>query len=169
MGNSCCCVADFVSLSNSEWIDIVGLLVNSLLAFWIVRTIQNKLTNKRVLKDHFINEVKEIRNEYRQCLSNLHSSKTHASRVIPWFKLMNIKVDDLMQIMNKKYKVDSKILNPYQNELRELITESTDFISQYSKEQNLEFSETTKSRIIIFQQEHNHLFNDLIIQINDSE
>ena len=41
-------------ISFSELIDILSIVVNSFLAIWIVKTIQNKINNKIVLKDHFI-------------------------------------------------------------------------------------------------------------------
>lgn len=123
----------------SDWIALIGVIVNSILAYWIVRTIQNKLTNKRVLKDHFINEIKEIRNDYKTCLNNLYLNTTHPHRVIPWFKLMNIKVTDLMTLINTKYKIDKDKLKPYQIELQELITNNEDFMNQYSKADKNDF------------------------------
>lgn len=162
------CVETF-SLEPSEWIDIFGVVVNAVLALWIVRTIQKKLTNRRVLKDHFINEVKEIRTEYKNCLGNLYDGKSAPYRVLSWFKLMNIKVNDLMGLINQKYKIDVHMLNPYQQELRELVTNNPDYMSQYNSEDPIQFSEDSRLQFIKFQQTHNHLFNDLIILINDSE
>ena len=75
MGTTCSCLNFFSSLEAADWIALFGVLVNAGLAYWIVRTIQNNLTNKRVLKDHFINEIKEIRNDYKTCLNNLYSNK----------------------------------------------------------------------------------------------
>ena len=111
-----------------------------------------RLTNKRVLKDHFITEIKDIRSEYKIFLNNLYSNNTRVKSVIPWFKLMNIKVIDIMRTINEIYKIDENILNPYQNELRELITENEDFISSFNLEQNIIFSDNSKTKIIEFQQ-----------------
>ena len=173
MGTTCCCLNFFAFISASNWISLLGIAVNSVLAYWIVRTIQNKLTNKRVLKDHFILEVKEIRSEYKTCLSNLYNNKAHPENVIPWFKLMNIKVADLMKLISKKYHVQENILLPYQNELRELITNNDDFTHQFEekKQKNLpvEFSDNSRHTFIKFQQKHNHIFNDIIVLINDCE
>ena len=144
MGISCC-------LNLPDCINIFGILVNAALAIWIVRVIQNKLTNNRVLKDHFINEVKEIRNEYRVCLSNLHSNKMHSKNIIPWFKLMNIKVSDFMGIINEKYNIDKDMLYPYQNTLRELVTEDENFIQQYKNNADIQFSDDSKNKFIRFQ------------------
>lgn len=167
MGTTCC-INPHCSLDASDWITLLGILINSALAIWIVRTIQSRLTNKRVLKDHFINEIKEIRNEFKICLNNLYSNKTHPESVIPWFKLMNIKVDDLMIIIHSKYKIAGNSLSPYQNDLRELITNNDDFIKQFKSNKPIAFSEISRNQIIKFQQEHNKLFNNVIVKINDS-
>ena len=173
MGTTCCCLNPFASMQASNWISLIGILINSILAYWIVKTIQNKLTNKRVLKDHFILEVKEIRAEYLICLTNLCNNNTHPENVIPWFKLMNTKVKDLMKHISKKYRVSETVLLPYQNELRELITNNDDFTNQFKdkKDKNLpvEFSDNSRHTFIKFQQEHNHIFNDIIVLINDCE
>jgi hypothetical protein len=169
MGTTYCCMNFLFLLSTSDWVQLFGVIVNATLAYWIVRTIQNKLTNRRVLKDYFINEIKEIRNEYKTWMSNLYSNTTQSKRVIPWFKLMNIKVDDLMTCINAKYNIDKKLLSPYQNELRELVTENEDFIKQFESSKPIEFSEVSRSSFIKFQQEHNQVFNHVIIMINDSK
>jgi len=168
MGKSCCLCLSLSSFNVSDWIDAFGIVVNALLAYWIVRTIQNKLTNKRVLKDHFINEIKEMRSEYKNCLSNLYSGQSNPSRVLPWFKLMNIRVTDVMTLINTKYGIDVHLLKPYQNDLRELVTENADFIDQFKKSA-VQFSDKSRNELLLFQQTHNHLFNEIIIEINDAD
>lgn len=160
--DTCC------TISISDWISIAAIIINAVLAWLIVRTIQNKLTNKRVLKDHFICEVKELRLEYKAFLSNLYENKAIPSTVIPWFKLMNIKVNDLMELLQQTYKIDKEILLPYQNDLRELITENEDFINCF-KLDKVNFSDKSRQKIIQFQQKHNHLFNEVIILINNKD
>jgi len=162
MGTSCCIIL-------SDWIEIAAIVVNALVAWWIVRTIQNRLTNNRVLKDHFIEEIKDIRNEYRNFLNNIYASKTEIRTIIPWFKLMNIRVSDLMTLVQQKYNIDKQILSPYQIDLRELVTESDEFNLQFREGNNINFSESTKTKLIEFQNTHNHLFNELIININDTK
>lgn len=110
------CFLDRVSIS--DWINIIGIIINSSLSIWLVITIQNRLTNKRVLKDHFITEIKDIRSEYKIFLNNLYSNNIRVKSVIPWFKLMNIKVIDIMRTINEIYKIDENILNPYQNDFK---------------------------------------------------
>jgi len=169
MGTTICINSWINSIEPAEWVSLIGIIVNSLLAYWIVKTIQNRLTNKRVLKDHFINEIKDKRNEFKSYLNKLYSNQITGKKAIPWFKLMYIKVDDIMSLIDLKYKINKQLLNPYQIELRELITENSDFINQFQSDTPIQFSEESKSKFIIFQQKHNHLFNEIIIRINDSD
>jgi hypothetical protein len=83
-----------------------------------------------------------------------------------WFKLMNIKVNDLMDNLRDIYKVDQKLLDPYQNDLRALITENDDFIHQF-KDPKLELTPSSRNSLVKFQKENNKLFTALIIYIND--
>jgi hypothetical protein len=94
---------------------------------------------------------------------------TKPKDIIPWFKQMNIKIDDLMSIIHEKYNIDKNMLAPYQVELNTLITESEDLTTQYESDKPVVFSEKLKNLFLKFQQEHNKLFNRLIIKINDTQ
>jgi len=160
-----CCTKPLMEIS--DWIAIGAVLINGGLAFWIVRTIQNKLANKRVLKDHFIAEIKEVREQYKCQLNNLYSGKCKPKELLPWFKLMNIKVNDLMTLVNQKYKIDKEKLKPYQTDLRNVVTESEDYINNFKQNREIEFSDKSKTDIIQFQQLNNSIFNELIVSVND--
>lgn len=168
MGNACWCLNIFSEFQIADWIQLLGIFVNASLGFWIVRTIQNKLTNKRVLKDHFINEVKDLRNDYERCLNSLCSEGVRPRDVIPWFKLMNIRVNDLMSFVSTRYKLDKTLLHPYQFDLRELVTNNDDFISGF-KSDFVNFSDKSRIEIVKFLQSNSRLFNEIIIKINDSD
>lgn len=155
-------------LSTSDWVQIASIVVNVGLTIWIVIILQNKLTNRRSLKDYVIEEIKGFRQEYRTFFNNLCSNKVQAQTVLAWFKLMNIKITDLMDIVDKQYNIDKNTLAPFQNELRDLITENEDFIRCFQSK-SIEFSTTSQSSIIKFQQDNSHLFNKIIVLINEAK
>lgn len=157
------------TLESADWIALVSIIINALLAIWIIKTVQNKLANKRVLKDHLISEIKDIRFEYRNMFQQLTNDKLRPQGVVPWFKLMNIRTKDLLSIANDKYNVKEDILEPYQIELRKVITELQEFIDCYKKNNKICLSPPSKGLIIKFQQRHNKIFNMLIIAVNDSD
>ncbi len=169
MGDAVNCITQSSQIDFADWISIAGIVVNAGLAFWIVITIQKKVSDKRILKDHFINEIKDIRNEFRMCLNTLYNGQFLVREVLPWFKLMNIKINDLMSLIGQKHKcVRNDLLVTYQVDLPTLVTESQDFISQFEKGDKLVLSESIKNELIMFQQKNNNLFNNLIIKINDN-
>ena len=150
----------------SDWISIASIIVNAILAIWIIKTVQDKVNNKRILKDHLINEIKEVRDEYRFFLNQLFSNKIKPSHIAPWFKLMNIKINDLLDLISQKGSIDKNILNPYQIELRDTITELDEYISNYISDEKILLSPISQIKVIRFQQKYNHLFNKAIVKIN---
>lgn len=157
------------NLTASDLITVLGIIVNAFLAIWIVRQIQNRLNNKRILKDHFIQEIKDIRNEYRAFLNNLYSNKVLPSEVIPWFKLMNIRINDIMLIINAKHNIQIDIFNPYKIDLKNQITDNTAFINNFISNNPIILASTSKNRFYKFEQRNSHIFNDVIILINDAK
>lgn len=82
---------------------------------------------------------------------------------------MNIKVEDLLNHISSKYKIDSKVLHPYQIELRDYVTDCKSFKEQFKSGKAIMFSEEELAYLITFQQRHSKLFDDIIIKINDAD
>ncbi len=80
---------------------------------------------------------------------------------------MNIKVQDIMEIISKKYKIDKDSLKSYQIELRELVTEFKEFNSNYKENKFVKLNDSTLKELIRFQQENNSVFNSIIMKINE--
>ena len=155
------------NLSISDIINLLSIVVNSILAIWIVRTLQNNLANKRYLKDYIITEIKDLRLEYKNFINELHSGKLKPKKIVPWFKLMNIRVQDTMEIVSGKYKIDKDILKNYQLQLKKIVTEFEEFNSNYKENNCFELTEKSLREIVKFQQENNSKFNYIIIKINE--
>jgi hypothetical protein len=155
------------NLSTSDIINLIGLIVHSTLAVYIVIILQKNLANKRHLKDFLISEIKDLRFEYKKFFNELCSGNLRAKKIIPWLKLLNIKSYNTLNIINKKYKVEKNYLNSYQVELRELVTELDEFNSNYNGNKKLALKEESFSKLIKFQQENSSKFSSIIIMINE--
>jgi len=154
-------------LSNSDIISLISLIVNIFLTIWIVKTLQKNLANKRYLKDYLITEIKDLKAEYGKFLSELYSGKSKPKRITPWFKLMNIKVRDTMEIVPKKYKIDKEILKNYQIELRNFVTDLEEFKSSYKDNEMVVLKEGSMVELMKFHRNNNSKFSSLIIKINE--
>jgi hypothetical protein len=157
------------NFKTSDWISIAGLVINGIIAVLVITTIQRRLNNKRILKDHIIKEVIDLRTEYRSFLNQLYKNKISPKQVTPWFKLMNIKAKDLIDIISYNQKIKMDYLSPYQVDLRQIVTELEEFQSNYKTDEKIELGSISKSEVIRFQQENNHLFNKLILEISSAK
>lgn len=160
-----------IILTCSSWfsqhiLEIVGMLVNSALAIWIVRTLQKNLADKRVLKDHFIIEIKEIRKLYENIVFDLNRSASKPKDLIPLFKLYSVQTKSLMTLVYDAYEIDPYLLKPYQIELRELVTEMSEFIEGFQDNVVLNLGATSRNQLMVFHQKNQCLFNEIIILIN---
>lgn len=156
------------SLDFSDFIDVFGIIVNFFLAIWIVKTIQNKLTNKRVLKDHFISEIKELRVDYNLFIKDCYDGNLIPKDTLRWFKLRNIKNTHLMNDVNELYNISSDDLNSFQSDLSDLITNSIEYSSNYRSNHVVIFKASTKRELDLIQARYYGLFNKIIRSVNDS-
>lgn len=154
-------------LSNSDIINLVGLILHSILAVYIVIILQKNLANKRHLKDFLISEIKDLRHEYKKFLNELCSGNLRTRKITPWLKLLNIKSYNTLKIINEKYKVKKNYLNSYQVELRNLVTELEEFNLSYNENKKLDLEEESFSKLIKFQQANSSKFSSIIIMINE--
>jgi len=152
----------------SDYIRILGILINALLAVWIVNVLQKKLANTRALKDYFIDETKSIKDAYKDKIKDIHTDNLNPQHQKAWFKQMNLDTQDLMNMLNSKYStINESVLHPFQQELRELILNNPEFENAFKKNKKIIFSEDFKLKISRFEQKNSKLFNELIIKIND--
>lgn len=157
----------FCDLNVSNWIDITSIIVNGGLAFWIAKTLQNSMNNKRVLKDHFISEVKILKEEYFNLIDNISSNKCKPKELNSQFKTLNIKTNSLMLFLNKRYKIDTRFLTAYQIDLKKMVTEFDEYIYNFRENDDLILESDSLQKIIKFRQQNFGTFNSLIISIND--
>lgn len=173
MGCWCCIKETFLNFlgyfSIDNWIEITGILVDFIIAVFIVNAVQKKIESDRVTKDYFIKEFIEIRNLYKNFFDDLEGGKIHSRNLLPWFKYVSIRTDDALRILNQKYGIELNIMDPYVVILREWLSENQDFVKCYGKKAYIKLSEKSMNELFVFQQNHNHIFNDVIVKINESD
>ena len=150
----------------SNIIDIVSIAVNGFLAIFIVKNVQKSQDNERVIKDHFINEVKAIKDQYALFYNNVIYGRLTSKEMLEWFKLMNIKVLDVSNMLNAHYKIKNDIFNPFIVNLPDLITNDNCFISQFNS-LNFTIDMQLKRKIFDFHSRNLKIFNECIIMINN--
>lgn len=151
----------------SNIIDIVSLLVNTILAIYIVNNVQKNQNNERVIKDHFINEVKLVKDQYAVFYKDVIYGRLTAKQMLEWFKLMNIKILEISKMLNEQYKIADNIFNPYIIDLPQLITDDACYISQF-RSNSFTIDVQLKRKIFDFHSRNLQIFNKCILLINNN-
>lgn len=162
--NGCSNFTDILQIA----VDVIGIIVTACVSIWIVRTIQNKINNERSLKDYLIAEISVIQNEYRVIISNVQSGKESPKLLRIKFNNLNSKVNQLMKILNQKFDIPLNLLSPYQTTLPMIIEDDSNFQSVYRKDSRFTISKETVAVLYKLDNDHGHLFYELIIRINDN-
>lgn len=160
-------IAETSSWEYGDTINLIGLIVNFILGIIIVVVIQKRETDRRVLNDHLIEEVKDLRNDYRIFFQRLEKG-IKPQEIASWFKLTNIKSNDLLDLIAiKNPSIQTNYLKPFQKELKDIISDSKEYEENYFPNNKFKLKSATVVKVQRFRQQHDSLFNQLIVQINE--
>lgn len=148
-------------------VNFFGILVNGFLAWWIVSSIQKKQNNVRIIKDHFINEIKDLRSDCKKFLQKVYSGDCTQNEIITTTRLIGIKSSDLLTIFNRRLLINHAYLHSYHIELNRILTDDTGFLVANGDGLKVRLSAQGKLQLLQFQSQHNSRFNDLILEVND--
>lgn len=149
---------------------VVSITVNVILVF-VAKKIQTKVENKRFLKSFLIEEIKSLKREYEDLLNSFCGKGIKPQEVQPLLKVKNIKVQHVTDLLKEKYKthkfsIDLN-LKDYHVGLREILTETEEFLENYKADMYFPLSSNSMNAIVKFRQEKESVFNKLILFIND--
>lgn len=143
-------------------------LVGVALTYWLVSVVQNGINDRRLLKDHFIREILDIRKEYFALLTDLQSGRVKAKQVALLFQRISVRVEDLVPIVSEEFPAATIDLLEYHVNLLSGVTSIDEYERKFPK--NLRIFTTIRSRQALhdIQSESIGAFNSLIRQINNS-
>jgi hypothetical protein len=150
----------------ADWIAIASIVVNSLLAVWIVTSIQSRVSNNRSLKDYIIAEIIRLRDDYNHHFDCLMSDGVVAQEALAWYKMMGNRIATLSNSLASEYGLDQALLGSFHSQLRLLVTNNSDFMAQYKSKRNVAFKADSKSSFLQFRSEHEHIFHDIVVLVN---
>lgn len=153
-----------------DWVDIILKLgaigIPSFVAWWIGNKIQKKLDTEKSLRNHMVNEILEVRNTYRRLVDSVRTGALTPREIKSELSVMSTHITDLMNLIKKRDETVSKdFLLPYQLEFSQLITDDSNYIKHFEKNEVFQITENTNSSLSSFEKNYHHLFNDLILLI----
>lgn len=155
-------------LQISDWISIINILITSLIGIWIAISVQKNFTKSRYLKEYFINEVKDIRDLYKQFVNQLYKNRISAKDIKDWFKIMSERTQNLDIFIRKKYKIDNSLIVSKHAEIQQEITSMDNFNEQY-RETTVSFTNSSKNEILKLYSELNRILIQRVIDINSTK
>lgn len=152
-------------LNTSDWIAVAGIFVNAMLGLILVVIVSSRLSNKRALKDYFINEIKDIRDGYRKFLNELFGSRYDFAKTNSWFQIMNMRLTDLERVLQENYNGLTLPVKELNQQLRDIVTGDDDFNNSFKKP-SVTINQRLKLEIIKKHSEISTSLTKTIVKIN---
>lgn len=153
----------FWKITVSDILQFVGLIVT----VWIAIVVQRNLTKNRYLKDYFINEIKDLRNEYRILFADIQSSKLNSKTIKVRVKIISLRIKTIEDYSTRYFFIESSNLKLLHSEFQQFITGTDDFNNQY-KESTINFSDMTITKILEYQKDIVDELTLCVININNA-
>ena len=171
-------VADVMiqKLAPSEWIaltsiliDVIAMLVGGLLAIWVVQRIQTKMDAEQKLKDYFFSELLDIREGYKNIMSDLYRHRLKAKEFTHRMTTLSQLSTEIMQRLKGKYSIDDQELVNYRLDLNVKVTERLEYTSSYRRNSVLEFPDDFEMELRTFvSTTGSEVFNNIFLKIYSS-
>lgn len=155
-------------LQVSDWISILNIIFTSIIGIWIALSVQNNLTKSRYLKEYFINEVKDIRDLYKQFINQLYKNKISAIDIKDWFKIMSERTQNLDKFLHEKFQINNSLIVSKHAEIQQKIT-SLDEFNEHYRAPTITFSNSSKNDILKLHSELSCVLTQRVIDINSTK
>lgn len=104
------------SLSVSDWLQLsylcltaLSITVTAWVALWVAQKVQRQIDTDKTLRNHFANEITEVRSETRKLIELLISEKTiSAVEMKRKHYSLQLHINDLLRFLNQRYSIDKK-------------------------------------------------------------
>jgi hypothetical protein len=157
-------VLGLIAAFGSLFVSAVGVLVT----LWLVTVVQNGINNRRLIKDHFIKEVLEIRKDYLDLLRKLEEGEVSPKQVPYLFQQINIRVVDLMPILQREFNLVKDNISDYHVKVLGRVTEIREYTRKFKGNGKVFREAESKEQLQEIHGSSIGVFNSLIMQINDS-
>lgn len=133
----------FWKIAVSDIIDAIALVVT----VWIAIVVQRNLTKNRFLKDYFINELKDLREEYRFFFIDLQNQKLNSKSIKAKLKILSLRIKTIEEYTTKCFSLEDSKLKDLHSNFQQFITGSKPYNMQY-KSKSISFPDTITTQIL---------------------
>lgn len=159
---------NLICLSTSDVISIVDIIISAGIGVWIATGVQKNLTKKRYLRDHFIQEINSIRQEYKDLFSEIIFEKMNAKTIKDRLKIMSARISSFDKFVHQEFKISDSLIKNEHAEFQQFITGNDEFNDQYQSDV-VKFSSSTKMDVLKWQGRFADAFTKRIIDVNNAK
>ena len=154
-----------------DWLSIIDTLIT--LAGWgitlyLAININHKMDSERTLKNHFIEEVKEVRSHEEDIFQYIISNEIKPQKLKSMMGNLNTNVSDLMSLLKEQYGIDDNYLNAFQWKYSQMIIDDDDFTANYKEDSGFHLNTKLIRTFASYRADKLCLFNNLIVKINNA-
>ena len=135
------------SMSCSDIISIVDIAITTFVGIWLAIGVQRSLTKNRYLREYFINELNNIREEYRSFFVDIYSGALSAKTIKDRLKIMSLRIGSFDKYIHQEYKINASLLKDAHVDFQQYITGDDEFNNQYNND-TVTFSSNVKTELL---------------------
>lgn len=158
-------LAKACDFSTDNIINLSSIIINLIIAGFIVLFLQKKYADGREVKNYLINELKQVQTEYKEFSNKLIYDKVDGKFILSWFKVINVKLGHLKFFMKDELEIDDDRLNVLIQDIRLAVTKSDSFNNTFSSPK-IVLSQRVKNSLLESNKNINHCFIGVIIKIH---
>lgn len=121
---------------NTDWwsngIAIADILITSFFGIWIASSLQRNVTKARYIREYFISELMEIRDDYSVFFKELYNSELAAQTISSRLKVISCRINNLDEYIHQYYNIEKTLLKDAHFKFQTYITGTNEFNDQYS-------------------------------------
>lgn len=169
----CSCYEFSISLLDkmqiSDWIDIVSIIADVLIAVVVTKAITRRLSADRELRNFFITEVRELSQKYKSFIQDVIDEKVIGKNAISYGKKASMEIDEIMRCVSKKYGIDKNLLKNVKKTLKFTLLNFAWHEKSGASEDAIQLNNGEINQLISLHMNNCHSLNDLIMLINEKK
>lgn len=165
------CIMCSISFAQ-DWLSIIDTVITLLgwgITLYIASTISRKIDSERTLKNHFIEEVKSIRDNEESIFNYVIENQIRPQQLKNLTGNLNTRVGDLMNLLMTQYGISEDFLNAFQWKYSQLFSDDEDYTSNFKEDKVFNFNHQLLKDFSNYRMDKLKLFNDLIVLINNAK
>ena len=104
---------EWLELSNTAF-TLLGIAVSALVAYWIVISIQKRISDDQSFKTYLTDSIQTLKNNYHSCLTQVINGKARAKDVKRDLNAFDMRMREIMKLTSTKYTlVDEKYFDSW--------------------------------------------------------